>query len=61
MADSERKETRSKIYCEKCDTVFDSRKKYDAHYSKHDSGIYCESCPLDVAVSKFVNLFKRGK
>ncbi len=61
MTDSTKKETASKIYCEKCETVFDSKKKYDAHYSKHDSNVYCESCPIDVAVSKIVNLFKRAK
>ena len=61
MADSKKEETNSKIYCEKCNTVFISKKKYEEHYSKHDSNVYCESCPIDVAVSKIVNLFKRGK
>lgn len=51
----------SKIYCEKCDSVFDSRKRYEEHYSKHSSGVYCESCPIDVVVQKIVNLFKRQK
>ena len=59
MKDSKNKDNISKIYCEKCDTVFDSKKKYEAHSFKHSSGVSCESCPLDIAVEKIVNLFKR--
>ena len=59
MGEYTKKEKVSKIYCEKCDTLFHSRKKYDDHYSKHDSGVYCESCPLDVAVDKILGLFRR--
>ncbi len=54
-----RKVKPSKIYCEKCDIVFDSRKKYDEHYSKHSSGLYCESCPLDTVVDKILGLFRK--
>lgn len=50
----------NKIYCEKCDSVFDSREKFEKHIEKH-SAVSCESCPLDMAVQKFVNLFKRKK
>ncbi|MEK6944917.1 MAG: hypothetical protein AABX15_00695 [Thermoproteota archaeon] len=53
------KKTASKIYCEKCDTVFDSKKKFDEH--KHNSQVSGESCPLDSAVQKFANLFRRKK
>jgi RNase P subunit RPR2 len=59
MNDIAKKDDISKIYCEKCDTVFYSKKKYEAHYSKHSSGVSCDSCPLDIAVEKIVNLFKR--
>ncbi len=48
----------SKVYCPKCDLVFESREKYDKHYDSH-SGVSCESCPLDTAIEKLVNLFKR--
>ncbi len=51
----------SKIYCEKCDKIFNSREKYDAHYYEHSSGISCESCPLDVVLGKIIGLFKRAK
>lgn len=59
MKDIAKKDDISKIYCEKCDTVFDSKKKYDVHSSKHSSSVSCDSCPIDVAVEKIVNLFKR--
>lgn len=48
----------TKIYCEKCDAIFDSRKKYEKHLDQH-SGISCESCPLDAAVEKLSRLFRR--
>jgi len=48
----------NKIYCEKCNSIYNSREKYEKHLKNH-SGVFCESCPLDVAVQKFVNLFKR--
>jgi len=48
----------NKIYCEKCNSIYNSREKYEKHLKNH-SGVSCESCPLDVAVQKFVNLFKR--
>ncbi len=49
----------SKIYCEKCDLVLESREKFDKHLESHSSGIVCEVCPIDIAIAKFVNLFKR--
>ena len=59
MKDFGKKDDISKIYCEKCDTVFNSKKKYEEHSSKHSSNVSCDSCPLDIAVEKIVNLFKR--
>ncbi len=48
----------TKIYCEKCDTVFDSRKKYERHMDRY-SGAHCESCPLDNVVERLSGLFRR--
>lgn len=59
MKDSN-KQNVNKIYCEKCDDVFDSKEKFDKHFEKH-LGVSCESCPLDVAVEKIINLFRRKK
>ena len=50
-----------KIYCEKCDLVFDSKQKFDHHLEKHSSGVSCESCPIDMVVQKLTDLFKRKK
>jgi hypothetical protein len=58
---SSTRENVSKIYCEKCDKIFNSREKYDAHSSEHSSVISCESCPLDIVLGKIIGLFKRAK
>ena len=55
------KEKISKIYCEKCNEVFGSKEKYDAHHSKHSSNSSCDSCPIDMVVDKILGLFKRPK
>lgn len=49
----------TKVYCEKCDLVFESREKFEKHFDSHSSNIVCEVCPIDTAIAKFVNLFKR--
>jgi len=61
MDKSSARENVSKIYCEKCDKIFNSREKYDAHSSEHSSVISCESCPLDIVLGKIIGLFKRAK
>lgn len=48
----------TKVYCEKCDLVFESREKFESHLDSHSSGIPCDVCPIDTAIAKFVNLFK---
>ena len=49
----------SKIYCVSCDLIFESREKFEKHLDSHSSTITCEVCPIDTAIEKFVNLFKR--
>ncbi len=49
----------AKVYCEKCDLVFNSREKFEKHLDSHLSNIACEVCPIDTAIAKFTNLFKR--
>ena len=48
----------TKIYCEKCDSIFDSRQKFEKHLDDH-TGVSCESCPIDTAISKLTGLFRR--
>lgn len=57
---SKKKGNLTKVYCEKCDSVFDSREKYEVHLQTHSSGVSCEACPLDTAVQKILRLFKRN-
>jgi len=58
MSDSLRKNI-TKVYCEKCDLVLESREKFEKHLDGHSSSVACEVCPIDTAIEKFVNLFKR--
>lgn len=48
----------SKVYCEKCDLVFDSREKFEKHFDNHSFNVTCEVCPIDTVIAKFVNLFR---
>ena len=59
MADSEKRDYVSKVYCEKCDIVFDSRSEFEKHLKSH-SGVMCESCPIDTAISKIFGFFKKS-
>jgi len=38
---------------------FESKEKLNEHRKEHESGIYCESCPIDVAIEKITRLFRR--
>ena len=49
----------NKIYCEKCDLILNSREKFLKHLQTHSSTIPCDVCPIDTAINKFVNLFKK--
>ena len=61
MDKSPGKENVTKIYCEKCDQIFNSKQKYDDHSSKHSSVVSCESCPIDTVLGKIIGLFKNTK
>ena len=49
----------TKIYCEKCDLILNSREKFLKHLETHSSAIPCDVCPIDTVINKFVNLFKK--
>lgn len=49
----------TKVYCEKCDLVFESRDRFEKHLRSHSSNLTCEICPIDTAIAKFTSLFKR--
>jgi len=49
----------TKVYCEKCDLVFNSRDKFEKHLASHSSTVVCEVCPVDTVIAKFLDLFKR--
>lgn len=49
----------TKVYCEKCDLILNSREKYLKHLETHSSTIPSDVCPIDTVIGKFVNLLKR--
>ncbi len=49
----------TKVYCAKCDLIFESREKFEKHFDRHSSKVTCEVCPIDTVISKFMNMFKR--
>ncbi len=49
----------TKVYCSQCDLIFKSREKFERHFDTHYSSVTCEACPIDTAITKFVNLFRR--
>jgi hypothetical protein len=59
MDKSYSKENVSKIYCEKCDEIFNSKEKYETHSFNHSSGVSCQSCPIDMILEKIIGFFKR--
>ena len=54
-----RKNNVTKVYCSKCDLIFESREKFNRHFDTHYSNVSCETCPVDSVIAKFVNLFRR--
>ncbi len=50
----------TKVYCTKCDLIFESREKFEKHLDSHSSKVVCEVCPIDTAIAKFLNIFKRN-
>lgn len=61
MDKSSNRDNISKIYCEECDEVFDSKQKYDKHSSKHSNRVYSESCPIDTVLGKIIGFFRKEK
>jgi hypothetical protein len=49
----------TKIYCSKCDLIFESRKKFEKHLDTHNSGVTCEVCPIDTVFFKIADFLKR--
>lgn len=54
------KESESELSCKECNISFESKEKLNLHLQNH-SGVYCESCPIDVAIRKLTKLFRRQR
>ena len=52
----------TKIYCARCDRVFESRERFEGHLGVHasarsDSDV-CETCPIDAAIARIVRFLR---
>ena len=47
-----------KVYCERCDHVFESRAKFERHFERHS--VSCEACPIDAVLSRIARLLRRS-
>lgn len=56
--DNLRKE--NKIRCTECNMEFESKEKLGEHQSNH-SAVYCDTCPIDMAIRGISKLFRRNK
>lgn len=50
--------SKSKFNCKECNVSFESAEKLNLHLQNH-SEVYCESCPIDMAIRGIKKLFTR--
>ena len=51
------KESKSEFSCKECNMSFESKEKLNLHLQNH-SEIYCETCPMDMAIRGIKRLFQ---
>ena len=56
---SKTEDSQSKFLCSNCNASFFTDQGLQRHY-QWQHGIYCESCPIDMAIEKIVNLFRKN-
>lgn len=52
------KEHKSKFNCKECNMSFESEGQLNLHLKNH-AEVYCESCPIDMAIRGIKKLFQR--
>lgn len=45
--------------CTECNVEFESKGKLEEHKANHS--VYCETCPIDMAIRGISKLFRRNK
>lgn len=48
-----------KTRCTECNMEFESKEKLEEHKTNHS--VYCETCPIDMAIRGISKLFRRNK
>jgi len=52
--------SQSKYPCDECNASFFTKEGLEKHFQRQH-GIYCETCPIDMAVQKLTNIFRQKK
>ncbi|KAF6242502.1 hypothetical protein C6988_07420 [Nitrosopumilus sp. b1] len=60
MTDFKKRTNVNKVYCSKCDLVFDSRSEFEKHLQKHSGSTTCDACPIDTVINKLLGFFKKN-
>jgi len=50
--------SQSEYLCDECDASFFTIEGLDKHFQRQH-GIYCEACPIDIAINKITDIFRK--
>jgi len=50
--------SQSEYLCDKCAASFFTKEGLEKHFQRQH-GIYCETCPIDMAVQKITEIFRQ--
>jgi len=57
---SEIKNSQRGYFCDECNASFFTQEGLETH-SQRQHGVYCETCPIDMAVQKITDIFRQKK
>jgi len=50
--------SQSEYLCDECDASFFTKEGLGKHFQRQH-GIYCEVCPIDIAIHKITDIFRK--
>ena len=50
--------SQSEYLCNECDASFFTKEGLEKHFQRQH-GIYCEVCPIDIAIHKITDIFRK--
>jgi len=52
--------SQTEYLCDECGATFFFKEGLEKHFQRQH-GIYCETCPIDIAVQKITDIFRQKK